>query len=729
MPLLRIPNAMLVLMKDDNRLGILLDFNTAALCDTCKPHVDDKDRFERIRAEADANALSILCHLLPEGRLDGSEYVCGNVNGLQGKSLKFNIKKGVWNDFAGNADEKGDIISLWMQARSCKFSLAISQIEEYLNLKTTPTPNFTKTPKPHRDLGKPTTTYYYHNETGTITATVTRYDPPPTQDEPKPRKEFIPWDCETRKHTHPNPRPLYNLPGIVNEKQVVLTEGEKCADALIAIGIPATTAMGGSKAPTGKTSWLPLQNKDVFIWPDNDEPGKLYAENVARAIHAVGGTVKILTVPEGKPLKWDAADAVAEGFDVKKYLQNACQSEPKKYAITLSEWDLNSYGGKPPDREWLVDHIFPLKAASNLAAMGGGGKGLLLLHLALQVVCEFKPDLLNEYPKAFGNNVMQRGTAVIFSAEDDRDELHRRVADIDEANRRLEVKDKLILVPLSSTGGPRPIIVPGRNGPETTDFYHQIREQLLKIPDLKLVVFDPLVNFAAVDTNKDTAAVSFVNGVMSSLASDTGAAVIVAHHLNKLGKEAIHTPEQAREKVKGVTTIIDGVRATYCLWSMEREKAKRVCRKLSVEFKPNKVFSGAIVKANGPADYEMKTYLRQNNGLLMVVDDALRNTKTTKAELYEAMVDDVRRGALGGRPFTSTGAPGFFERREELSFEIQDQSKHQLDTMSKDLLDSGKIVKCIAAGSKIPKWLDVPDGPFTTGAGKFEPGFVNIANS
>jgi DNA primase len=32
-------------------------------------------------------------------------------------------------------------------------------------------------------------------------------------------------------------------------REVVLVEGEKCADALIACGIAATTAMNGAKAP------------------------------------------------------------------------------------------------------------------------------------------------------------------------------------------------------------------------------------------------------------------------------------------------------------------------------------------------------------------------------------------------------------------------------------------------------------------------------------------------
>jgi hypothetical protein len=61
-------------------------------------------------------------------------------------------------------------------------------------------------------------------------------------------KELGPWDVKARRHKAPDPRPLYNQPGIVTASQVVLVEGEKCADALIAQGICATTAL--SALPT-----------------------------------------------------------------------------------------------------------------------------------------------------------------------------------------------------------------------------------------------------------------------------------------------------------------------------------------------------------------------------------------------------------------------------------------------------------------------------------------------
>lgn len=127
-----------------------------------------------------------------------------------------------------------------------------------------------------------------------------------------------------RKYQAPTPRPLYHLPGIKQATQVVLVEGEQCAAALIKIGITATTAMNGAQAPIAKTDWTPLAGKNVLIWPDNDPPGQAYAQRAAQAIQAAkAASVAILTLPPNKPAGWDAADALAEGFDIATLMATA----------------------------------------------------------------------------------------------------------------------------------------------------------------------------------------------------------------------------------------------------------------------------------------------------------------------------------------------------------------------------------------------------------------------
>lgn len=123
----------------------------------------------------------------------------------------------------------------------------------------------------------------------------------------------------------PDRRPLYHLPAVAKADTVVLVEGEKCADALMQLGIVATTAMGGAATVLDKTDWSPLAGKTVIVWPDHDEAGVRYANAVIPKLRGIGARVSRIHVPEDKPQKWDAADAVAEGIDVRALLAGVCR--------------------------------------------------------------------------------------------------------------------------------------------------------------------------------------------------------------------------------------------------------------------------------------------------------------------------------------------------------------------------------------------------------------------
>ncbi|MBU6956000.1 phage/plasmid primase, P4 family, partial [Hahella sp. HN01] len=218
----------------------------------------------------------------------------------------------LWTDRAEGVG--GDIYAMiagYYHVDACAdFSRVLDLAVELLGRsRTQPTRKRSKSP-PMDDLGPATAKWDYLDAAGKLLGVVYRYDPPGR------RKEFRPWDAKRRKMTPPEPRPLYNQPGIAQSEQVVLVEGEKCAQALIDAGICATTAMNGAKAPVDKTDWRPLTGKHVIIWPDRDAPGWAYADQASQAILRAGGiSVAILTPPEDKPEGWDAADALEEGFD------------------------------------------------------------------------------------------------------------------------------------------------------------------------------------------------------------------------------------------------------------------------------------------------------------------------------------------------------------------------------------------------------------------------------
>lgn len=69
--------------------------------------------FERVNRRALANATAVVRGLLPEGRLEGHEYVARNPLRPDRRlgSFKVNVSTGRWADFA-TGDGGGDLVSL-----------------------------------------------------------------------------------------------------------------------------------------------------------------------------------------------------------------------------------------------------------------------------------------------------------------------------------------------------------------------------------------------------------------------------------------------------------------------------------------------------------------------------------------------------------------------------------------------------------------------------------------
>ncbi|WP_197387975.1 phage/plasmid primase, P4 family [Ralstonia pseudosolanacearum] len=275
---------------------------------------------DEIRTALLARLECVLSVLFPAGKKRRGKFVIGDILGSPGDSLEVVLdgeKAGLWTDRA--TGDGGDVFDLIAAQAGLRVATDFAQVlERALQLvgQSSAQPVRRKRREPPMDeLGPATAKWDYLDAAGRLLGVVYRYDPPGRG------KEFRPWDAKRRKMAPPEPRPLYNQPGLASATQVVFVEGEKCAQALIDAGIVATTAMHGANAPVDKTDWSPLAGKAVLIWPDRDKPGWEYAANAAQAMLSAGATTcHILYPPEEAGEGWDAADAVAEGFDVAAFI-------------------------------------------------------------------------------------------------------------------------------------------------------------------------------------------------------------------------------------------------------------------------------------------------------------------------------------------------------------------------------------------------------------------------
>ncbi len=659
---------------------------------------------EQLRTQLLSNIRSCLSYLLPRGTFRGDKFYVGDLQGNKGQSMIVELtgsKAGLWHDFS--TGEGGDIFDLWAAVTGKnQFTDTIEDIAKWIGYS-----------EKNNTLGQPTASWNYYDESDQVIVTVYRYNT-------DSGKRYLPFDVKRSSFTLPETRPLYNIPGIVKSDKVILVEGEKCADALIEQGMTATTAMLGANAPIEKTDWSPLKGKHVIIWPDNDEPGKQYAEKVVKKLTFLGVlSLTLLEIPENKPKGWDSADGIEEKMNIPEFIENNSKKIIVKQLLNIQEWSVERFIGPVPEQKFLVEGLFPLGVTSILAAMGDTGKGMLLLDLALKVASR------KDQPCGFGPLVTEHGSVVIFSAEDDMSEIHRRLERLDSQCERLKYKDRLFIVPLPNVSGSLTIIksVSGKVI-ETSPEFELITKQLNKIKNLKLIVFDPLASFVHADLNPAPAVGDYLISLLSDLAGSTGASIITAHHMRKPKSEKpISTVEQARDAIRGTSALVNGVRCSYAFWSVEDAAKPTIFKSIGESVRQNALFYGAIVKANGLADRTLRTYLRnEETGLLEDITERLRIKNMNEKDSKQHLITAITRAAISGHPFTHTGSTGVYKQRHRLPEEFHSIGRDRMERIVQELLQTRKLVKGMATGSKEDKWLDIPSGPFARGVGKFSCG-------
>lgn len=138
-----------------------------------------------------------------------------------------------------------------------------------------------------RRWGGPHQTWEYHNSCGHLVGVVLRWNMPKGQ---KMIRPVALWPDGWHQGGMPRPRPLYRLPDLLAAGHcdpVVVAEGEKAADALVACGFNATTSAHGAQS-ADKTDWRILAGRPVVLVPDTDGAGRRYMASVGRILLRYG---------------------------------------------------------------------------------------------------------------------------------------------------------------------------------------------------------------------------------------------------------------------------------------------------------------------------------------------------------------------------------------------------------------------------------------------------------
>jgi hypothetical protein len=224
------------------------------------------------------------------------------------------------------------------------------------------------------------------------------------------------------------------------------------------------------------------------------------------------------------------------------------------------------------------------------------------------------------------------------------------------------------------------------------------------LPDLALVVLDPLTLFVGGDTN-DNAMGAALMGEINQLACKTGAAVMLIHHFAKTASAKIENLSMARNAVLGAAAWVNNARWSLVLWEAEQDAAYKALKALGRVQQARQagiVYFGGLTKGNAPGAKMMRTMVRGEAGVLEDQTEQLAALAPSKGDVDGALYAELCTMKRADPTFAFTASasalvealgPAIRKLELPISKDGKGRGKHGIVDVFDRLLDAGKLVK------------------------------------
>jgi hypothetical protein len=215
-------------------------------------------------------------------------------------------------------------------------------------------------------------TYQYRDEQGNLLYEKLRYEPKTF----KLRAADGSWGLVGVRKV------LYRLPDLLAAPQdapVYIVEGEKDADALMALGVVATTNFDGASGHWDIGYNSAIRDRHIVIIPDNDDAGEKHAEHIRQSVTPYARSVRVVRL-SGLPDKGDVSDWLAAGGTAEQLALIVEETGRPVYKLLTPDELRNLPRPEFLANNWLVKHTL-----SCIYGPSGVGKSFVALDLIFSI--------------------------------------------------------------------------------------------------------------------------------------------------------------------------------------------------------------------------------------------------------------------------------------------------------------------------------------------------------
>ena len=374
-----------------------------------------------------------------------------------------------------------------------------------------------------------------------------------------------------------------------NIDNLYIVEGYATGASIASLGLPVCVVFSANFCLSALTRLRSMGiNTKFVLCLDNDESGvgQKCANEVATAVSNC-----IVRLPS---IIGDFNDLqLQQGID-------QVELELLESKFNIRQYAIRNLVEAPKPIEWLVDSFIPLAKPGIIAAVGGVGKSLSMIQLALGVATG---------GNWWGKPIMQKGSSVIFAAEDDLNEVHRRIEALDPNGERFKSQYDVYVFPIPEQK--EPLILLREEG--VTSQAQELVEELKTIPNLKFVCFDPLQAFTTGNISSSNEVGQLWGSYCANISARLGVTTLTVHHLAK--SALTNDSDDAlshRAEIRGASSITDSVRFAIAMWLADKDTCEKICLEQGIEVDRMSVVKASLVKSNsGNVDYGTKTLVRK----------------------------------------------------------------------------------------------------------------------